>query len=112
MDVCRIIKRDRPRVFRIHQAGIETVQKLLQLGSALEKECVQQSVGHLSKPSQREVLLALYRDRLDYQSARSEFGVNAKELNELHQAALAALIECLAPAVLPIPNQDAPIFKP
>jgi DNA-directed RNA polymerase specialized sigma24 family protein len=25
MDVCRLIKRDRPRVFRIHQAGIETV---------------------------------------------------------------------------------------
>ena len=96
MDVCRIIKRDRPRVFRIHQAGIETVQKLLLLGSALEKERVEQSVGHLSEPSQREVLLALYRDRLDYRSARLKFGMNAEELNELHQAALASLVECLA----------------
>jgi len=37
MDVCRIFKRDRPRVFRIDQAGIETVQKLLFLGSVLER---------------------------------------------------------------------------
>ena len=97
MEVCKIVRRDKPRVSRIHQAGIETVQKLLLLGSALEKERVELSVGHLSEPSQREVLLALYRDRLDYRSARSEFGVNAKELNELHQAALDALIEGLAP---------------
>ena len=98
MDVCRIIKRDRPRVFRIHQAGIETVQKLLLLGSALEKECVEQSVGHLSKPSQRDVLLALYRDRLDYRSARLKFGMNAEELNELHQA---ALVDSLNPLLSP-----------
>ncbi|MBT8452129.1 MAG: hypothetical protein KJO40_09205 [Deltaproteobacteria bacterium] len=38
MDLCRIIKRDRPRVFRIHQAGIETVPKLPLLGSALSSE--------------------------------------------------------------------------
>jgi len=93
MDVCRIIKRDGPRVFRIHQAGMETVQKLLLLGSALEKERVEQSVVHLPEPSQRDVLLALYRDRLDYRSARLEFGVNAEELNELHQAALEALLQ-------------------
>ncbi|MDH3726708.1 MAG: sigma-70 family RNA polymerase sigma factor [Myxococcales bacterium] len=93
VDVGRIIKRDRPRVFRIHQAGIETVQKLLLLGTALEKERVEQSVGHLAKRRQRDVLLALYRDRLDYRSARLKFGVNAEELNELHQAALDALIQ-------------------
>jgi len=91
MEVCKIVRRDKPRVSRIHQAGIETVQKLLLLGSALEKERVELSVGHLAEPSQREVLLA--RDRLDYRRARSKFGVNAKELNELHQAALDALIE-------------------
>jgi DNA-directed RNA polymerase specialized sigma subunit len=101
MDVCRIIKRDRPRVFRIHQAGIETVQKLLLLGSALEKEHVEQTVAHLSEPSQREVLLALYRDRLHYRSARSAFGMNAEELNELHQAALAALVDSLNPLLSP-----------
>jgi len=58
---------------------------------------VEQSVGHLSEPRQREVLLALYRDRLDYRSARLKFGVNAMELNELHRGALDALIESLAP---------------
>ncbi|MBT8464891.1 MAG: protein kinase [Deltaproteobacteria bacterium] len=108
MDVCRIIKRDRPRVFRIHEAGIETVQKLLLLGSALEEERVEQSVAHLLDAHQREVLLALYRDRLDYRSARLKFGLNAEELNGVHQAALAALIE----AVLQMPNQDAPGPKP
>ena len=77
----------------IHQAGIETVQELLLLGSALEKEHVEQNVGHLSEQRHRDVLLALYRDRLDYRSARSKFGVPAKELNEFHQA---ALVECLA----------------
>lgn len=97
MEVCKIVRRDKPRVSRIHQAGLETVQKLLLLGSALEKEHVEQSVGHLAKPSQREVLLALYGDRLDYRSARLKFGVNATELNELHQAALDALIERITP---------------
>jgi DNA-directed RNA polymerase specialized sigma24 family protein len=78
----------------------------------LIEERVEQSVGQLAEPRQREVLLALYRDRLDYRSVRSEFGVNAKELNELQQAALAALIECPAPEILEMPNQGAPIFKP
>jgi RNA polymerase sigma factor (sigma-70 family) len=98
-DVCRITNRDRPRVSRIHQAGIETVQKLLLLGRALEKEHVEQSVGHLAEPRHREVLMALYRDRLDYRSARAKFGMNAEELNTLHQAALGALVECLAPTI-------------
>jgi RNA polymerase sigma factor (sigma-70 family) len=93
VDVGRIIKRDRPRVFRIHQAGMETLQKLLLLASALEKERVEQSVGHLAKRRQRDVLLALYRDRLDYRRARLKFGLNAQELNELHQGALEALIQ-------------------
>ena len=101
VDVGRIIKRDRPRVFRIHQAGIETVQKLLLLGSALEKERVKQTVAHLPKTRQREVLLALYRDRLDYRRARLKFGLNAQELNELHQAALAALVDSLNPLLSP-----------
>ena len=93
MDVCRIIKRDRPRVFRIHQAGVETVQKLLLLGNTLEQEHVEQSVVQLSEPPHRDVLLALYRDRLDYPSARSRLGVGATDLEELHQAALDALIQ-------------------
>jgi DNA-directed RNA polymerase specialized sigma24 family protein len=93
MDVCRIIKRDRPRVFRIHQAGFETVQKLLPLGSALDMECMEHSMGHLSEPNHREALLALYGERLDYRSVRLKFGVNAEELNGLHRAALDALIE-------------------
>ena len=55
------------------------------------------SVAQLSERRQREVLLALYRDRLDYRRARAKFGVNAEELNGLHQGALDALIECVAP---------------
>jgi hypothetical protein len=99
IDVCQLVRRDKPRVSRIHQAGLETVQKLLLLGSALKKEHVEQSVGHLSETSQREVLLALYRDRLDCRSARSKFGVTAEELNGLHQAALDALVECFVPTL-------------
>ena len=93
MEVCNIVRRDKPRVSRIHKAGLETVQKLLLLGSAVDKERVEQTVGHLSEPSQREILLALYGDRLDYRRARLKFGLNAQELNELHQAALEALIQ-------------------
>ena len=85
--------RDRTRIFRFHSAGVETVQKLLLLGSALEQEHVEQSVAQLPEHVQREVLLALYRDRLDYPSARLKLGVGATELNELHQAALEALIQ-------------------
>ncbi|NNE18186.1 MAG: hypothetical protein HKN10_06890 [Myxococcales bacterium] len=51
------------------------------------------SVAHLAEPRHREVLLALYRDRLDYPSARSKHGVGATELEELHQAALEALLQ-------------------
>jgi hypothetical protein len=75
MEVCNIVRRDKPRVSRVHKAGLETVQKLLLLGSAVDKE----RVGHLSEPSQREILLALYGDRLDYRRARLKFGVNRKE---------------------------------
>jgi hypothetical protein len=79
MEVCKIVRRDKPRVSRIHKAGLETVQKLLLLGSAVDKERVEQTVGHLPEPSQREILLALYGDRLDYRRARLKFGVNRKE---------------------------------
>ena len=89
MEVCNIVRRDKPRVSRIHKAGLETVQKLLLLGSAVDKE----RVGHLSEPSQREILLALYGDRLDYRRARLKFGLNAQEPNEFHQGALEALIQ-------------------
>jgi len=35
-----------------------------------------------------------------------------RELEELHQAALDALVECLAPSVLQVPNHDPPPCKP
>ena len=110
-DVCDLLKRDKTRVSRIHKAGVETVQKLLLLGSALEKEHVAQSVARLAEPRHRHVLRTLYRDRPDYPSARATFGVTAKEFERLHQAALAALVECLAPALSKIPNQDAQVPK-
>jgi hypothetical protein len=79
MEVCKIVGRDKPRVLRIHKAGLETVQRLLLLRSAVDKERVEQTVGHLSERSQREILLARYGDRLDYRRARLKFGVNRKE---------------------------------
>jgi hypothetical protein len=57
-------------------------------------------------------LQAFYRDRVDYPSARATLGVTAKELERLHQAALAALIESLAPTISRMPNQDARVPKP
>ena len=111
-DVCEGLKLDKAHISRVHKAGVETMQKLLLLGSALEKEHVAESVGHLSKPRHREVLLALYRDRLDYPSARATLGVTAKELEGLHQAALAALVECVAPTISQTPNPDPPARKP
>ena len=111
-EVCEVLRLSKTRISRFHSAGVETVQKLLLLGSALEQKHVVHSVAQLSERRPREVLLALYRDRLDYPSARSKLGVAATELEELHQAALAALIECLAPAISQMSNQDTAPPKP
>jgi len=92
-EVCEVLQLSQTRISRFHSAGVETVQKLLLLGSALEQEHVAKSVAQLSERRHRELLLALYRDRLDYPSARSKLGVGATELEELHQAALEALIQ-------------------
>jgi serine/threonine-protein kinase len=92
-EVCELLRLSKTRISRFHKAGVETVQKLLLLGSALEGEHVTQSVRQLSEQRHREVLLALYRDRLDCPSARSTLGVGATELEELHQAALEALLQ-------------------
>jgi len=110
-EVCELLNRSKTRISYNHKAGVETVQKLLLLGNTLEQEHVEQSVVHLSEPRHREVLLALYRDRLDYPSARSELGVGAAGFEELHQAALAALVECLAPTVSQMENLDAQVTE-
>jgi RNA polymerase sigma factor (sigma-70 family) len=96
-EVCEFLKRDKTRISRIHKEGVETVQKLLVLGSALEKEQVAGSLARLDEPLHRLVLQALYRDRLDYASARAKLGATRKEFDGLHQAALDALVECVAP---------------
>jgi len=92
-EVCEVLQLSKTCISRFHSAGVETVQKLLVLGSALEQEHVAKSVAQLSERRHRELLLALYRDRLDYPSARSKLGVGATELEALHQAALDALIQ-------------------
>ena len=92
-EVCEVLQLSKTRISRFHSAGVETVQKLLLLGSALEQEHVAKSVVQLSERRPKEVLLALYRDRLDYPSAPSKLGVGATELEELHQAALEALLQ-------------------
>ena len=76
-EVCEVLQLSKTRISRFHSAGVETVQKLLLLGSALEQEHVAKSVAQLSERRPREVLLALYRDRLNYPSARSKLGVGA-----------------------------------
>jgi len=103
-EVCELLKRDKTRISRIHKEGVETVQKLLVLGSALEKEQVAGSLARLDDPLHRLVLQALYRDRLDYASARAKLRVGATELEELHQAALEALVEFLATTGLQMPT--------
>ena len=110
-EVCELLNRSKTRISYNHKAGVETVQKLLLLGNTLEQEHVEQSVVHLSERRHREVLLALYRDRLDYPSARSELEVGATEFEELHQAALAALVECLAPSFSKRANLDAQVTE-
>ena len=98
-EVSKVLGLSKTRISRFHSAGVETVQKLLLLGSALEKEHVARSVAQLSERRHRQVLLSLYRDRLDYQGARGKLKVAAEELEGLHQAALNALIECFAPTL-------------
>jgi RNA polymerase sigma factor (sigma-70 family) len=98
-EVCELLKRDKTRVSRIHKEGVETVQKLLLLGSALDKEQIAGSLARLDDPLHRLVLQALYKDRLDYRGARGKLGVTAKELEGLHQAALAALVACFGPTL-------------
>jgi len=92
-EVCEVLQLSKTRISRFHSAGVETVQKLLLLGSALEQEHVAKSVAQLSERRHRDVVLALYRDQLDYSSARSRLRVGATELEELHQSALDALIQ-------------------
>jgi predicted XRE-type DNA-binding protein len=92
-EVCEVLGLSKTRISRFHSAGVEAVQKLLLLGSALEQEHVAKSVAQLSERRSREVLLALYRDRLDYPSARFKLDVGATELEGLHQAALDDLIQ-------------------
>ena len=93
--VCELLKRDKTRVSRIHKEGVETVKKLLLLGSALERKHIAQNLEHLNEPLHRSVLQTLYRDRLEYSAARAKLCVTGKELEELHQAALDSLVECL-----------------
>jgi RNA polymerase sigma factor (sigma-70 family) len=98
-EVCELLKRDKSRISRTHKEGVETVQKLLLLGSALDKEQIAGSLARLDDPLHRLVLQALYKDRLDYRGARGKLGVTAKELEGLHQAALAALVVCFGPTL-------------
>jgi RNA polymerase sigma factor (sigma-70 family) len=100
-EVCEALGLSKTRISRFHSAGVETVQKLLRLGSALAQKHVAKSVAQLSERRHREVLLLLYRDRLDHASARSKLRVGATELEELHQAALEALVEH-GPRCLPV----------
>jgi RNA polymerase sigma factor (sigma-70 family) len=94
-EVCEVLRLSKTRISRFHKAGVATVQKLMLLGSALEKEQIAGSLARLEDPLHRVVLQALYKDRLDYPSARSKLGVTAEELERLHQAALAALVACI-----------------
>ena len=102
-EVCEVLQLSKTRISRFHSAGVETVQKLLLLGTALKQEQVATSVAQLPERRPREVLLALYRDRLDYPSARSKLGVGATELEELHKAALEALVQCVVSTLGPHP---------
>jgi RNA polymerase sigma factor (sigma-70 family) len=111
-EVCEVLQLSKTRISRFHSAGVETVQKLLLLGGALEQEHVAKSVARLSERRPREVLLALYRDRLDYPNARSKLGVGATELEELHQAALGALIACLVTSASRTSTEQARPPKP
>ena len=92
-EVCEVLQLSKTRISRFHSAGVETVQKLLLLGTALKQEHVAKTVAQLSELRHREVLLALYGERLDYPSVRSKLRVGATELDELHQAALEAMIQ-------------------
>jgi RNA polymerase sigma factor (sigma-70 family) len=102
-EVCKVLGLSKTRISRFHKAGVETAQKLLLLGSALQQKHVSKSVAQLPERRHRAVLLALYRDRLDYPSARSKLGLGATELEELHQAALEALVESHVPTSGPHP---------
>ncbi len=62
-EVCEVLQLSKTRISRFHSGGVETVQKLLLLESALEQKYVVHSVAQLSERRPREVLLALYRSR-------------------------------------------------
>jgi hypothetical protein len=98
-EVSELLKRDKTRVSRIHKEGVGTVRELLLFVSALGKKQIAGNLARLDDPLHRLVSQALYMDRLDYQGARGTLGVTAKELEELHQAALAALVACFGPTL-------------
>jgi len=80
------------RVSRIRKAGLETLEKLLVIGNALEDRHVSETLQTLGSDAHRDVLAALYESRLDYAKAREHLGLNAGELEALHQTGLGELV--------------------
>ena len=95
-EVCELLKRDKTRVSRIHKKGVETVQKLLLLGNALEKEQIAASLSRLDDPFHRSVLRTLYKDRLDCRGCQSQAWGHGGGARGLHHAALNALVKRVA----------------
>ncbi|MGB5810963.1 MAG: sigma-70 family RNA polymerase sigma factor [Polyangiales bacterium] len=76
------------RVCQIQKAGLETLKKLLDIGSALDDHAYDNTVKKLTSATHRDVLESLYRKRAGYEKARKDLGLTATELEALHQTAL------------------------
>lgn len=87
--VGRTLGLGKARVSQIRKAGLETLKKLLVIGSALEDHSYWATVEKLAPASHRDVLEALYKKRTGYEKARKDLGLTATELEARHQAALA-----------------------
>lgn len=79
---------DKSRVSRIRKAGLETLQKLISIGNALNDDCIDKTLATLGSDAHRDVLDALYRRRLDRGKACQVLGLTASDLERCHQAAL------------------------
>jgi len=93
--VGRTLGLGKARVSQIRKAGLETLKKLLVIGSALDDHAYEDTVEKLTSASHRAVLEALYRTRVGYEKARKDLGLTAPEVERHHQTALEELAAVL-----------------
>jgi RNA polymerase sigma factor (sigma-70 family) len=76
---------------KVLKSGMEMLQELLEIGSALDAERVASTLEKLSDLRQRRAIALLYADRIEPERAREALGMGSAEFRRLHRDALRTL---------------------